>query len=82
MAAHTHSPYLEDIPLEVALDRWWAALADAGLDSPLPGELVPLADAAGRITAEPVWALKSSPHYHATAMDGYAVRGGRHAWRK
>ncbi|MFO7631402.1 MAG: molybdopterin biosynthesis protein, partial [Caldilinea sp.] len=28
----------------------------------------------GRVTAEPVWARISSPHYHAAAMDGYAVR--------
>ncbi|MCU0502746.1 MAG: molybdopterin-binding protein, partial [Anaerolineae bacterium] len=74
MTEHTHSPYLEDIPLEAALARWWSALTAAGLDSPLPGESVALEDAAGRITAEPVWALISSPHYHAAAMDGYAVR--------
>jgi len=74
MTEHAHSPYLEDIPLEEALARWWSALADAGLDRPLPGESVALEDAAGRITAEPVWALISSPHYHAAAMDGYAVR--------
>ena len=35
---------------------------------------MPLDEAAGRITAEPVWARISSPHYHAAAMDGYAVR--------
>ena len=74
MADHTHSPYLEDIPLSDALARWWAALAEAGVDAPLPGEPVPLDEAAGRITAEPVWARISSPHYHAAAMDGYAVR--------
>jgi putative molybdopterin biosynthesis protein len=74
MTGHAHSPYLEDIPLEEALARWFAALAQAGLDRPLAGETVALADAAGRITAEPVWALISSPHYHAAAMDGYAVR--------
>ena len=74
MTGHTHSPYLEDIPLSDALVRWWSALAEAGADAPLPGELVPLDEAAGRITAEPVWALISSPHYHAAAMDGYAVR--------
>ena len=74
MTEHAHSPYLEDIPLEEALARWWSVLADAGLDRPLPGESVALEDAAGRITAEPVWALISSPHYHAAAMDGYAVR--------
>jgi len=74
MTAHTHSPYLEDIPLSDALSRWWTALAEAGLDAPLPGEPAPLDEAAGRITAESVWALISSPHYHAAAMDGYAVR--------
>ena len=68
------SPYLEDIPLDEALERWWAALAEAGLDGLLPGEPVTLDEAAGRITAEPVWALASSPHYHASAMDGYALR--------
>ena len=73
-AHHAHSPYLEDIPREEALARWFAALAQAGLDRPLEGEWVALEDAAGRITAEPVWALISSPHYHAAAMDGYAVR--------
>ncbi len=75
MQAHSHSsPYLEDIPLAEALARWWTALAEAGLDDPMPGESVPLDEAAGRITAEPVWARVSSPHYHASAMDGYAVR--------
>jgi putative molybdopterin biosynthesis protein len=74
MTAHTHSPYLEDIPLAEALARWQQALAAAGLDRPLPGEPVDLDHAAGRVTAEAVWARISSPHYHASAMDGYAVR--------
>ncbi len=74
MIRHIHSPYLEDIPLADALARWQLALAQVGLDDPLPGEVVALEDALGRITAEPVWALVSSPHYHAAAMDGYAVR--------
>jgi putative molybdopterin biosynthesis protein len=30
--------------------------------------------ALGRVTARPVWAALSSPGYHASAMDGYAVR--------
>jgi putative molybdopterin biosynthesis protein len=71
---HVHSPYLDDIPLEEALARWWAALAEIGLAGPFAGETVPLAESHGRITAEPVWARISSPHYHASAMDGYAVR--------
>lgn len=74
MASHTHSPYLEDIPLAEALARWGAALNEAALADPLPGEWAPLDEANGRITAEPVWARVSSPHYHASAMDGYAVR--------
>lgn len=74
MIEHTHSPYLEDIPLAEALTRWWTALAAAGLDAPLPAEMIDLADASGRVTAAPVWARISSPHYHAAAMDGYAVR--------
>ena len=28
----------------------------------------------GRVLAKPIWARLSSPHYHASAMDGYAVR--------
>jgi len=74
MTSHTHTPYLEDIPLDEALARWFSALAQAGLDQPLAGETLALEDAAGRVTAEPIWALISSPHYHAAAMDGYAVR--------
>src|SRR5262249_54435702 len=34
----------------------------------------PLTEALGRVTAEPVWARLSSPHYHASAMDGDAVQ--------
>ena len=30
--------------------------------------------ALGRVLAKPIWARLSSPHYHASAMDGYAVR--------
>lgn len=66
--------YLEDIPLNEANRRWWAALDQVGLGRPLPAEAVPLAEALGRVTAEPVWAKLSSPHYHGSAMDGVAVR--------
>lgn len=77
MTGHSHSPYLEDIPLSQALERWWAALHDVDLARLMPGEAVALEDAAGRVTAEPVWAAISSPHYHASAMDGYAVLAER-----
>ena len=66
--------YLEDLPLAEAWARIIAALEQAGLWQPFPGEMVSLADALGRVTAEPVWAAISAPHYHASAMDGYAVR--------
>ncbi|MBN1200987.1 MAG: molybdopterin biosynthesis protein [Anaerolineae bacterium] len=66
--------YLEDVPLEEAQARLQAALEACGRWAPLPGERVPLEKALGRVTAEPVWAVISSPHYHAAAMDGYAVR--------
>ncbi|MDW8186420.1 MAG: molybdopterin biosynthesis protein, partial [Anaerolineae bacterium] len=46
----------------------------AGRWRPLEAETVTLDRALGRVTAEPVFARLSAPHYHAAAMDGYAVR--------
>lgn len=66
--------YLEDIPREQAWERFSEVLSNSGLLSPLPAENVPLYLALGRVTAEPIWARRSSPHYHAAAMDGYALR--------
>lgn len=66
--------YLEDIPLDEAERRFAAALEAAGGLSHPPAETIPLAEAAGRITAAPIWAMISAPHYHAAAMDGIAVR--------
>ncbi len=67
------SVYLHDIGLDEARAAWHAALEAAGLLGPLAGESVPLEQARGRVTAAPVWARISAPHYHAAAMDGYAV---------
>lgn len=66
--------YLEDIPLDEALKVFEKALREAGLWEPLPAETIPVAGASGRVTAEPIWAKISSPHYNASAMDGYALR--------
>ncbi len=66
--------YLEDIPLEEAWQRFTDALKQIDRWQPLDGEDVPVAQALGRITAQPIWANVSSPAYHASAMDGYAVR--------
>lgn len=69
--------YLEDIPLDEAQARLFAALEQAGRAGPLPGEDLPLAEALGRVTAEPAPAIRSSPHFHCAAMDGYAVDAAR-----
>src|SRR5215207_64267 len=66
--------YLEDIPLEDALERFWSALGRAGGLAPLAGEELAVLDALHRVTAQPVFARTSVPHYHASAMDGIAVR--------
>ena len=68
------SVFLKDVPLQKARSRFEHALRDADLWEPLGPESIPLDQALGRISAEPVWAQISSPHYHASAMDGYALR--------
>jgi putative molybdopterin biosynthesis protein len=65
--------YLEDIPLNEAQAVLHDALADAGLWQPLPVEIIPVSQANGRFTGTAVWAKISAPHYHASAMDGYAL---------
>jgi putative molybdopterin biosynthesis protein len=70
----TRPIYLHDIPLTEAWAALTQALNEAGLWQPLAGEVIPLTEALGRVTAEPVWARLSAPHYHAAAMDGYALR--------
>ncbi len=37
-------------------------------------EIIPVEDSLGRVTAAPVLARRSAPHYHGAAMDGIAVR--------
>jgi putative molybdopterin biosynthesis protein len=69
------SVYLQDIPLPQAQYRLLQALQAAGLAGILGVEELPLDErAVGRVLSEPIWASISSPHYHASAMDGYAVR--------
>lgn len=75
MVGQMESIYLRDIPLKDAWARLEAALEKSGMSGVLGREEIPLDDlAVGRVLAEPVWAKISSPHYHASAMDGYAVR--------
>lgn len=63
--------YLKRMSREAALRLW---LGHPAVAAPLPGESVPTADAVGRVTAAPVFAARSVPHFHASAMDGLAVR--------
>ncbi len=67
--------YLNDIPLPEAKARLDEALRAIGKAGVLGIEEIPLDElAVGRVLAAPVWANISSPHYHAAAMDGYAVQ--------
>lgn len=66
--------YLEDIPLDEAWDVFTTALEGIGRWKPLGVEEISISQANGRVTADAIWAKISSPHYHASAMDGYAVR--------
>ena len=67
--------FLRDIPLPEALSKLERALVEAGLAGVLGIEEIDLDErASGRVLAEAVWAKISSPHYHASAMDGFAVR--------
>ncbi|MDI6870161.1 MAG: molybdopterin biosynthesis protein [Bacillota bacterium] len=73
--------YLTETPHEEALASWLAALEEGrgpeGLR--LPAEEVELDACLGRVTAGPVLARRSSPHYPAAAMDGIAVRAAETA---
>ena len=67
--------YLHDIPLAQAQEHLRQSLEEHGLWRVLGVEEIPLDELClGRVLAEPVWARLSSPHYHASAMDGFALR--------
>lgn len=69
--------FLEEKPLEEALAGYWEFLRNLGALDPGPAETVPVAASCGRVTAGPVFAAVSHPHFHAAAMDGYAVQARR-----
>ncbi|MGB9715954.1 MAG: molybdopterin biosynthesis protein [Thermodesulfovibrionales bacterium] len=66
--------YLEGTPLDEALKKWLTRFDSDVSECPLSGELVHVKDSLGRVTAEAIIAKISSPFYHSSAMDGYAVR--------
>ncbi|MDP2871613.1 MAG: molybdopterin biosynthesis protein [Bacillota bacterium] len=73
-AGARRTPYLSQVPLEQARERWFAAVRAAGGLGLMPPERIDTAGALGRVLAEPAFARFSSPSYHACAMDGFAVR--------
>lgn len=62
--------YLKKTPLTEARTLFLSTVDPSRLAT----EEIPIDDALDRITAEPVFAKISSPHYHASAMDGICVR--------
>jgi putative molybdopterin biosynthesis protein len=68
------TPFIHDVPAAEALAAWRAACAAAGCPSRVEAVRLGLHEAVGRVTAEPVWATRSSPSFDASAMDGIAVR--------
>ncbi len=65
--------YLHDVPLATARERLAQALAELPDWPPRRTIRLPLDQALGHVTAAPVWAALSSPHFPAAAMDGVAV---------
>lgn len=65
--------YIENMPLDQALQLVMDRLIKKD-GFRVQKEEIEVRQALGRITAEPVRARKSSPHYPASAMDGIAVR--------
>ena len=68
------SPFIRDVPAARALEAWQAARDAAGCPERLPAVTVPVTEAAGLVTAAPVWATRSSPPFDAAGMDGIAIR--------
>jgi putative molybdopterin biosynthesis protein len=62
------------VPLARALEQWARCLQDSGCPPRVAAVTVALAEAVGRVTAEPIWATRSSPPFDAAAMDGIALR--------
>jgi putative molybdopterin biosynthesis protein len=68
------SPFIHDVPAAQAIEAWRKACAAAGCPERIGTEKLGLAEAIGRVTAEPVWAQRSSPAFDSAGMDGIAVR--------
>ncbi|MGG0718985.1 molybdopterin biosynthesis protein [Robertmurraya massiliosenegalensis] len=69
MKKYKRKIYLQDKPRKVAVEELLNHFHPQR-----ETEWMNSSEAIGRITAEPVFAVNSMPHYHASAMDGIAVR--------
>lgn len=69
-----NSPFVSDVPAAAAHTAWREARATTGCPARVGIVRVPVGDAVGRVTAEPVWAARSSPAFDSSGMDGIAVR--------
>ena len=71
----TRAPYLKDIPLDEAIRLFYEKLSAYDLMGILGVEEILLSDeVTGRVLAEAAFASRCSPHYHASAMDGFAIQ--------
>jgi putative molybdopterin biosynthesis protein len=68
------TPFIRDVPGGEALAAWRTACEAAGCPARVETNRAGLHEAVGRVTAEPLWATRSSPSFDASAMDGIAVR--------
>ncbi|WP_433288945.1 molybdopterin biosynthesis protein [Pseudonocardia sp. CA-142604] len=67
------SPFVSDVPAAEAREAWHQGCVAAGCPARVDVVRVPIGDAIGRVTAEPVRARRSSPAFDSAAMDGIAV---------
>lgn len=68
--------YIGNTPLKEAKKIWQEALRRHGFYEHNPQETIAVDNSRGRLTAEAVFAMRSSPSYNAAAMDGIAVHFG------
>ena len=64
--------YLSNVPLEQARQEYTDTLINNGLAPKC--ELIPVQESCGRVSFEAVYAKICAPHYHASAMDGIALK--------
>ncbi len=68
------SPFVSDVPAAQAHAVWREARVATDCPARVEVVRVGVGDAVDRVTAEPVWARRSSPAFDSAGMDGIAVR--------